>query len=129
VPVTFSAGLPVLASVRAALTVPDCCVESIVNVTLSRAVFNHTFFLSRLRTTIAESPDTENRRPFTVTKVAADDKALAAYLLQEAGVACLGGSAFGAAGKGYLRFSYAASLEDIHYALDQMKKTIPQFKG
>ena len=64
-----------------------------------------------------------------VTKVTSDDKALAAYLLQEAGVACLGGSAFGAAGKGYLRFSYAASLEDIQYALEQMTKTIPQFKG
>ena len=63
-----------------------------------------------------------------VTKITSDDKALAAHLLQ-AGVACLGGSAFGAAGKGYLRFSYAASLEDIHYALDQMTKAIPQFKG
>ena len=64
-----------------------------------------------------------------VTKITSDDKALAAYLLQEAGVACLGGSAFGAAGKGYRRFSYAASLEDIHYALEQMTKKIPQFKG
>jgi aspartate aminotransferase len=64
-----------------------------------------------------------------VTKVTSDDKALAAYLLQDAGVACLGGSAFGAAGKGYLRFSYAASLEDIQYALEQMTKAIPQFKG
>jgi len=64
-----------------------------------------------------------------ITKVTSDDKGLAAFLLQEAGVACLGGSAFGAAGKGYLRFSYAASLDDIHYALDQMKKMIPQFKG
>ena len=64
-----------------------------------------------------------------ITKITSDDKALASYLLQESGVACLGGSAFGAAGKGYLRFSYAASLDDIHYALDQMAKKIPQFKG
>jgi len=64
-----------------------------------------------------------------VTKITSDDKALAAYLLQESGVACLGGSAFGAAGKGYLRFSYAASLDDIHYALEQMALKIPQFKG
>ncbi|HET9394097.1 MAG TPA: pyridoxal phosphate-dependent aminotransferase [Candidatus Rubrimentiphilum sp.] len=64
-----------------------------------------------------------------VTKITSDDRALAAYLLQEAGVACLGGSGFGAAGKGYLRFSYAASLDDIHYALEQMAKAIPQFKG
>ncbi len=63
-----------------------------------------------------------------VKSITTDDKALAAYLLQEGGVACLGGSAFGAAGKGYLRFSYAASLEDIDYALAQMRRCVPQFK-
>ena len=35
-------------------------------------------------------------------------------LLEDAGVAALGGSAFGEAGRGYMRFSYAASLETIH---------------
>ncbi|HET6894454.1 MAG TPA: pyridoxal phosphate-dependent aminotransferase [Candidatus Baltobacteraceae bacterium] len=64
-----------------------------------------------------------------VKQVTADDKALATFLLSEGGVACLGGSAFGSAGKGYLRFSYAASLEDIDYALEQMARCIPQFKG
>lgn len=64
-----------------------------------------------------------------ISRVTSDDKALASYLLQEGGVACLGGSAFGAAGKGYLRFSYAASLDDINFALQQMARTIPQFKG
>ena len=64
-----------------------------------------------------------------VKKVTNDDKALAAFLLQEGGVACLGGSAFGPAGKGYLRFSYAASLDDIDFALAQMAQFIPQFKG
>lgn len=64
-----------------------------------------------------------------VKKLTGDDKALATFLLQEGGVACLGGSAFGAAGKGYLRFSYAASLEDIAYALEQMARCIPQFKS
>ena len=64
-----------------------------------------------------------------VTKITTDDKALAKFLLEDAGIACLGGSAFGAAGKGYLRFSYAASLDDIQYALDQMAKRIPHFKG
>ena len=64
-----------------------------------------------------------------VTKITSDDKALAKFLLEDGGVACLGGSAFGAAGKGYLRFSYAASLDDIHYALEQMALKIPQFKG
>nr|AIA14937.1 Aminotransferase class I and II [uncultured bacterium] len=64
-----------------------------------------------------------------VKQITADDKALATFLLSEGGVACLGGSAFGSAGKGYLRFSYAASLEDIDYALEQMARCIPQFKG
>ena len=63
-----------------------------------------------------------------VTQITHDDKALAAYLLTEAGVACLGGSSFGAAGKGYLRFSYATGLEDIDYALEQIAKALPKFK-
>jgi aspartate/methionine/tyrosine aminotransferase len=64
-----------------------------------------------------------------VTQITHDDKALAAFLLTEAGVACLGGSSFGAAGKGYLRFSYATGLEDIAYALERMKEALPKFKG
>jgi aspartate/methionine/tyrosine aminotransferase len=63
-----------------------------------------------------------------VKKITNDDKALATFLLQEGGVACLGGSAFGAAGKGHLRFSYAASLDDIDYALEQIARCVPLFK-
>ena len=55
--------------------------------------------------------------------------ALAKFLLEEGGVACGGGSSFGAAGKGYLRFSYAASLDDIDWALDSIAKMLPKFKG
>jgi aspartate/methionine/tyrosine aminotransferase len=43
---------------------------------------------------------------------------LAELLLERAGVACLAGTAFGAHGEGYLRFSYAASVADITSALD-----------
>jgi len=64
-----------------------------------------------------------------ITKVTSDDKALASFLLSEAGIACLGGSAFGAAGKGYLRFSYAASFEDIDLALERLAEFLPKFKG
>jgi aspartate/methionine/tyrosine aminotransferase len=42
---------------------------------------------------------------------------LADLLLSEAGVACLGGTAFGAYGDGYLRFSYANSLSNIQDAI------------
>jgi aspartate aminotransferase len=41
-------------------------------------------------------------------------------LLTEAGVACLTGTAFGAWGDGYLRFSYANSVENIKKALDRI---------
>ncbi len=64
-----------------------------------------------------------------VSAITHDDKALAKFLLEEGGVACGGGSSFGKAGKGYLRFSYAASLEDIDWALDSIAKTLPKFKG
>lgn len=47
-------------------------------------------------------------------------KALADYLLEEAGVACLSGTAFGQYGEGYLRFSYANSLENIERALERI---------
>ena len=42
---------------------------------------------------------------------------LEARLLSEAGVACLSGTAFGAHGEGFLRFSYANSVENIREAL------------
>jgi aspartate/methionine/tyrosine aminotransferase len=42
-------------------------------------------------------------------------------ILQEAGVACLDGRGFGSYGEGYLRFSYANSLENIQEALRRIK--------
>jgi aspartate/methionine/tyrosine aminotransferase len=51
-------------------------------------------------------------------------KDLQSRLLDEAGVACLAGTAFGSHGEGYLRFSYANSLENIHEALSRISKFI-----
>jgi aspartate aminotransferase len=48
-------------------------------------------------------------------------KALADYLLEEAGVSCLDGAAFGAYGDGYIRFSYANSLENLMEAARRIK--------
>ena len=48
-------------------------------------------------------------------------RALADRMLDEAGVACLAGTAFGAQGEGYLRFSYANSMENIEEALRRMR--------
>ena len=47
---------------------------------------------------------------------------LAKLLLEEAGVACLSGTAFGAHGEGYLRFSYANSQDNIQKALSAMQE-------
>jgi len=49
-------------------------------------------------------------------------KELADLLLYEAGVACLNGGAFGSYGDGYLRFSYANSLENILEAVERIRK-------
>lgn len=46
---------------------------------------------------------------------------LADALLNEAGVACLSGTAFGRYGEGYLRFSYANSLENLKEAARRMR--------
>ena len=43
-------------------------------------------------------------------------------LLEEAGVACLPGTAFGAAGEGYLRLSYANSVPNLQTALSAIEK-------
>ncbi|MDX1982415.1 MAG: pyridoxal phosphate-dependent aminotransferase, partial [Bryobacteraceae bacterium] len=48
-------------------------------------------------------------------------KDLANALLEQAGVACLSGTAFGAYGEGYLRFSIANSLENLNEALSRMR--------
>ena len=47
-------------------------------------------------------------------------KPLASALLEEAGVATIGGPDFGVHGEGYLRLSYANSLENIERALTRM---------
>jgi aspartate/methionine/tyrosine aminotransferase len=47
-------------------------------------------------------------------------KPLANALLDDAGVALIGGPDFGVLGEGYLRLSYANSTENILKALDRM---------
>jgi aspartate aminotransferase len=49
---------------------------------------------------------------------------LADLLLEEAGVACLSGTAFGRHGEGHLRLSYANSRENIGRALDRMNELL-----
>jgi aspartate/methionine/tyrosine aminotransferase len=49
---------------------------------------------------------------------------LAEYLLEEAGVAVLPGTAFGKYGEGYLRLCFANSMENIQIGLDQMGRAL-----
>jgi aspartate aminotransferase len=49
---------------------------------------------------------------------------LAGRLLDEAGVACLAGTAFGSWGEGFLRLSYANSVANIEAALAAMKSLV-----
>jgi len=56
-----------------------------------------------------------------ITKTGWPSKKLADALLEEAGVACLSGTAFGAFGEGYLRFSVANSLDNLNKALSRVE--------
>jgi len=52
------------------------------------------------------------------------DEQFALKLLKEFGVACVPGSAFGACGAGFVRMSYATSLEKIRLAVDRIGKML-----
>ncbi len=52
-----------------------------------------------------------------ITKTGMKSGDLERLLMEQAGVACLSGTAFGTYGEGFLRFSYANSLENIKVAL------------
>ena len=49
---------------------------------------------------------------------------MANYLLEEAKIATVPGSAFGSQGEGYVRFSYACSYERIVEGMERMRKAL-----
>ncbi|MBH52760.1 MAG: aspartate aminotransferase [Opitutaceae bacterium] len=57
-----------------------------------------------------------------VSDIPLHSKELEGRLLDEAGVACLAGDGFGEFGQGFLRFSYANSIENIGEALDRIER-------
>lgn len=61
-----------------------------------------------------------------ITGTGMNSKELADYLLNTAGVAVLSGSSFGSFGEGYLRLSYANSIENIEAALERIEKAVRQ---
>src|SRR3989454_4111899 len=62
-----------------------------------------------------------------VGKIDPDTSRLQDYLLREAGVAVLSGTAFGAHGEGYLRLSYANSVEAITEALERIRRAVSRY--
>jgi aspartate aminotransferase len=56
-------------------------------------------------------------------------KKIEEHLLNRAGVAGLSGTAFGQFGEGYLRFSYANSVQAIRAALDAVAAVLPELEG
>ena len=63
-----------------------------------------------------------------VTQLSLSSQDLSDYLLEDAGVAVLPGTAFGKYGDGYLRLSYANSLENIEEALARMDSAISRIR-
>ncbi len=59
-----------------------------------------------------------------ITETGLDARTLQARLLQEAGVAVIAGTSFGALGEGYLRFSYAASEAEIREGVSRMRSLL-----
>ncbi|MEM2915721.1 MAG: pyridoxal phosphate-dependent aminotransferase, partial [Candidatus Bathyarchaeia archaeon] len=59
-----------------------------------------------------------------ITGTGMKSKELSEYLLNKAGVAVLSGTAFGKYGEGYLRISFANSVENINKALERISKAL-----
>jgi len=63
-----------------------------------------------------------------ITETGMGAKELADLLLNEAGVACLSGGAFGEYGEGYIRFSYANSLHNLMEAVARIEKVATRWE-
>jgi aspartate/methionine/tyrosine aminotransferase len=63
-----------------------------------------------------------------ITAFGLSSDAMADYLLDEAGVAVLPGTAFGPGGEGYLRLCFANSLTNIRKALGRIESALGKLK-
>ncbi len=64
-----------------------------------------------------------------ITGTGLKSQEFADLMLEEAGVACLSGTAFGEYGEGYIRFSYANSIENINEALKRISNVLAKRKA
>ncbi len=53
---------------------------------------------------------------------------MAEYLLEQGGVACLPGTAFGPGGEGHLRLSFAASMEKLREGIDRVTSALEKLR-
>jgi aspartate/methionine/tyrosine aminotransferase len=63
-----------------------------------------------------------------VSAIDSDAKRLQTYLLDDGGLACLAGTAFGEGGRGFLRFSYANSQDNIREGMRLMREALPKYR-
>ncbi len=61
-----------------------------------------------------------------VSSLGKKSKEVADFLLEEAGVACLAGTAFGQQGEGHLRLSFATSTENLQEGLHRIRSGLAQ---
>lgn len=64
-----------------------------------------------------------------VTGTGMSAESLCRILLEDAGVAAIPGAAFGAAGKDFIRFSFASSTETLQEAIDRIQKVSTAWQG
>ena len=64
-----------------------------------------------------------------ITGLGRPSKEIADYFLYEGGIAALAGPDFGTYGEGFLRFSYATSLENIQKALERIGNCASKLRG
>jgi len=63
----------------------------------------------------------------TGTGMTAED--ICRILLEDAGVAAIPGAAFGPAGKDFIRFSFASSMENLHEAVERIQEVSTAWQG
>ncbi len=63
-----------------------------------------------------------------VSAIEPESKPLADFLLEQGGVACLSGTSFGQGGRGFLRFSYANSQENIREGMHRVKDALQRYR-